>query len=85
MGQVTATEAEYRLMGEIAGGFVTRRAPAGDQFLVIKLFHTFLHLKLEDRAGKISVDGNTLFPNLAALVQFYKRNPIPGTDNIRLR
>ena len=85
MGQVTATEAEYRLMGEIAGGFVTRRAPAGDQFLVIKLFHTFLHLKLKDRGGKISIDGNTLFPNQAALVQFYKRNPIPGTDNIRLR
>ena len=62
-----------------------RRGLAGDQIITIKLPQSFLHLKLEDRAGQVSADGKTFFPNLTALVEFYKTNPISSTLNLRLR
>ena len=85
MGHMSRAEAEDRLGGEITGGFLIRRGQAGGDVLSFKDVASVKHFKLEARAGQISSDGKTFFPNIAAFVDFYKVNPIPGTLNIRLR
>jgi hypothetical protein len=43
------------------------------------------HIKLEERNGQISGDSKVFFDDVQELIDYYKINPIPGTNNVHLR
>ena len=77
-------ESEDQLSGDLVGGFLVR-VSKGQKVLSLKDVGRVKHIKLTESNHQISGDGIVFFNNINELIEHYKRNSIPGTNNVRLR
>ena len=77
-------ESEDQLSGDLVGGFLVR-VSKGQKVLSLKDVGRVKHIKLTESNHQISGDGIVFFNNINELIEYYKRNSIPGTNNVRLR
>ena len=61
------------------------RTSRGQMVLSLKDVGRVKHIKLEERNGQISGDSKVFFDDVQELIDYYKINPIPGTNNVHLR
>ena len=83
-GEMSREESEDQLSGDLVGGFLVR-VSKGQKVLSLKDVGRVKHIKLTESNNQISGDGNVFFNNINELIEYYKRNSIPGTNNVRLR
>ena len=77
-------ESEDQLSGDLVGGFLVR-VSKGQNVLSLKDVGRVKHIKLTESNNQISGDGIVFFNNINELIEYYKRNSIPGTNNVQLR
>ena len=77
-------KSEDQLSGDLVGSFLVRTS-RGQMVLSLKDAGRVKHIKLEEKNGQISGDSKVFFDDVQELIDYYKINPIPGTNNVHLR
>jgi len=83
-GQMSREESENLLSGDMIGGFLVRTSK-GQKVLSLKDVGRVKHIKLDESNGQVTGDNKVFFSSIEELIDYYKRNPIPGTTNVHLR